>query len=200
MVTNVLNIFFVEEILQVENISLCLSLFQLAQLWAVEQPVWMTRGGILSSDITRCVWGRKSEFSACNSSAITVQNWLQVRKRFGESGVLIFAYLELSGAFLWNCQQGSGHVYIGLVLIWCMLSWLGDLTWAHSVCIVPCQQCHPFPSLPPSSRSGIVPTLQTWPWHHPLAPRSSKFPGWPEKVTKAQMLIGELYSLSTVSP
>lgn len=146
-----------------------------------------------------CVW-EKVNLVLVTALQWTVQNWLQVRKRFGASVVLILAHLGLSGAFLWNCQQGSGHVYICLVLIWWMLSRLGNLTWAHSVCIVPCQQGHPFPSLPPSSGSRIVPSLQTWPWHHPLAPRSSKFPGWPERVTKAQMLIGELCSLSTVSP
>lgn len=152
---------------------LCLSLFQLAQLWAAEQPVWMTRGGIPSSDITRCACGRKVNLGLVIALQWTVQNWLQVRKRCCESVVPIFAYLELSGAFVWKCQQWGEYVCTCLALILWVLRWLEDLTWAHNVCIAP---CHPFPSLPPSSwsRSRIVPSLQSWPWCFPLAAANSQ--------------------------
>lgn len=144
----------------------------------------MTRGGILSSDITRCACRRKSECSACNSSAIN-----STKLAAGTEKVRWKCCADpcLSGA-IWGLSlklpTRGGHVCMCLVLIWWVLCWLGDLTWAHRVCIVPCQQGHPFPSPPPSSRSRIVASLQSWPWCFPLPPCSGKLPGWPEKVIK----------------
>lgn len=100
---------------------LCLSLFQLAQISAVEQPVWMTRGSILSSDIIRCACGRKSETSVCNSSAM---NSTKLVPGTEEAQWKCFADPCLSGT-IWDLSlelpTRGGCVCRCLVLIWWVL-------------------------------------------------------------------------------
>lgn len=129
----------------------------------------MTRGGILNPDTTQSVCGRKSDCSACHSPAMNSPDCLE--------GTETVQGAHCAGPCLPGAKQGlslelptrGGHGCICLVLVWWVLCWPGDLTWAHSVGKVPCQS-HPFLSSPTSSRSRIVPSLRSWLRWLPLPP------------------------------
>lgn len=177
---------------------LCLSLFQLAQLWAAEQPVWMTRGGILSSDITRCACGRKSDVVLVPALQWTVWYWLQVQKRCSEN----VASPELSGACLWNCQQERGHIFVSsAAFVGVVLAWTPDVGRQGAHSSLSARSSFPQTSTKEQKQELDCISLQIWPWHlSPFAAANSQ--GDMRKLARpVHMLIGELCSfLATVFP
>lgn len=162
----------------------------------------MTRGGILNSDIIRCACGKESEFSACNRSAMN-----STKLATGSEGRCANPCLfgAISGLSLKLPMRGV-VMFVCLGLIRWVFCWLGELTWAHSVGLVPGQQGHRFLRPTPSSRSSsrTAPSLQSCLCHfpflqqaerpQPLPPYSSKQPAWPGKAAKSHVLTGELSS------
>lgn len=167
---------------------LCLSLFQLAQLWAVEQTVWMTRGGILNPDITQSACGGKSECSACHSAARNRTNCLE--------GTETVQGAHCAGP----CLPGDKHglslklpargvsVCTCLVLVFWVLRWLGHLTLAHSVSEVPCQTRSSFPWFSNKQQEQDCIQPAKLPVMAPPSPCSSKLSGGPEKGMEVQVL------------
>lgn len=128
----------------------------------------MTRGGILNSDITRCACGKKSEFSACNRSAMNSTKLAAGSERCCADPCLSGA---ISGLSLKLPTRGV-VMFVCLGLIWWVFCWPGELMWAHSVGLVPGQQGHCFLRPSPSSRSSsrTAPSLQSWLCHFLLPP------------------------------
>lgn len=152
---------------------LCLSLFQPAQLWAVEQTVWMARGGILNPDITQSACGGNSECTGCHSPARNRTSCLEgtetVQGAHCAGPCLPGAK---TGSFSETASKGCECLYLpGAGLLGDVLAWAQcTQTWHwHTVCVkFPPKQGHPFPGSPTNSRSRIIPSLQSWLWWLPL--------------------------------